>query len=133
MAYADHPNCHQGHQPQSGMVIIIITPATSAAMSSIFENDLDAFKFNKFQPNFKLSFLRTNVNHSNHDQGHQPQSGMSIVIITPATTATMSLIFESDLDAFKLNRFQPNLNSTNSWHMQTLQIVLKDTSPSQEW
>ena len=34
-------------------------PASSKppAMSSIFETGLDAFKLNRFQPNFKLSFL----------------------------------------------------------------------------
>ena len=50
-------------------------------MSFIFEGDLDAFKLNTFQPNFKLSFLRAYADHLKCHQGHKPQSGMSIIII----------------------------------------------------
>ena len=58
-ACADHLRCHQGHR------LIISTsqehPVSSKppAMSSIFEHVLDAFKLNKFQPDFKQSFLRS--------------------------------------------------------------------------
>ena len=52
----------------------------------------------------------------------------------------MSSIFEGDIDAFKLNRIQTNstyfnqiLNLAYSQHMQTIQKVTKDTSPSQEY
>ena len=75
------------------------------AMSSIFEYVLDAFKLNRFQPNFKQSFLRVCAEHPKCHQRHQPQSG------TPksSSTSAMSLIFERVLYAFKLNWLQPNL------------------------
>ena len=108
ISYINHPKYHQGHQPHSGMSISSSTPANTPNMSSIFERVLDAFKLNKFQPNFKHSFLITYVDHPKRDQGHQPHSGMSISSSTPATTLNMSSIFESVLNAFKLNRFQQN-------------------------
>ena len=45
----------------------------------------------------------------------------------------MSSIFEGDLDALKLNRFQQILNLASSEQMQTMQNVIKETSPSQEY
>ena len=44
----------------------------------------------------------------------------------------MSLIFEGVLDAFKLNRFHQIFYIAPSWHVQIIQNVIKDTSPSQE-
>ena len=53
------------------------TPAKTPEMSSIFERVLDAFKLNRFQPNFKQSFLREYADHLKRHQGHQPLSGIS--------------------------------------------------------
>ena len=84
-AYADHPKNHQGHIP-----IMIKETSTSQehpastkppAMSSIFQNVLDAFKLNRFTPNFKHSFIRAFADHPKSHQGHQPQLGMSIILI----------------------------------------------------
>ena len=68
-----------------------------------------------------------NVNKDTSPSQEHPQSSS-----TPAKTPEMSSIFERVLDAFKLNRFQPNLNIASSGHMHTIQNVIKDTSPSQE-
>ena len=57
------------------------TPAKTPEMSSIFERVLGAFKLNRFQPNFKYSLIWVHHNNSKCDQGHQPQSWMSIIII----------------------------------------------------
>ena len=85
-------------------------PASSKppAKSYIFESVLDALKINRFQPNFKHSNLRSYWDHPKHHQEHQPQSGTSKSSSTPGRTIEMSSIFEGVLDAFKLNRFQPN-------------------------
>ena len=40
------------------------TPAKTPDMSSIFKRVLDAFKLNRFQPNFKQGFLRAYADHS---------------------------------------------------------------------
>ena len=77
-------------------------------MSSIFEGVLDAYKLNRFQPNFKHSSLRPYGDHPKCHQGHQTQSGISKSSSTPAKTLEISSIFEGVLDAFKLIRFQPN-------------------------
>ena len=39
------------------------TPAKTPEMSSIFDRVLDAFKLNRFQPNFKQGFLRAYADH----------------------------------------------------------------------
>ena len=57
------------------------TPAKTPETSSIFERVLDAFKLNRFQPNFKQGFLRAYADHPKRHQGHQPQSGTSTFII----------------------------------------------------
>ena len=103
-------------------------------MSLIFERVLDIFNLNRFQPNLKQRFLRACLDNPKRHQGHQPQSGMSIIIIyssnnssniinqsgmtiiikkNPATTQAMLSIFERYLDAFKLNRFQPNFRHSS--------------------
>ena len=53
------------------------TLAKTPEMSSIFERVLDAFKLNRFQPNFKQGFLIAYADHPKRHQGHQPQSGTS--------------------------------------------------------
>ena len=82
-------------------------PASSKppAMSSIFESVLDAFKLNRFQPNFKHGSLRACEDHPYCHEGHNSQSGTSKSSSTPARTIIMSLLFEVLLDAFKLYRF----------------------------
>ena len=57
------------------------TPAKTPEMSSIFDRILDAFKLNRFQPNFKQGFLRVYADHPKRHQEHQPQSGTSTIII----------------------------------------------------
>ncbi len=89
------------------------TPAKTPEMSSIFERVLDAFKLNRFQPNFKQGFLRAYADHPKRHQGHQPQSGTSKSSSTPAKNLQMSSIFEGVLDASKLIRFQPNLKHSS--------------------
>ena len=37
----------------------------------IFEGDFDAFKLNRFQPNFELSFFRAYQDDPKYHQGHQ--------------------------------------------------------------
>ena len=108
MACADHSKRHQGHQPQSGTSRSSSTPARALEMSSILEGVLDAFKLNRFQPNFKHSSLRAYYDHPKCHQEHQSQPKASISSSTPAKTLKMSSIFEVLLDAFKLNRFQQN-------------------------
>ena len=80
-AFADNPQCHQGHKPRSGTSKSSSTPARTLEMSSIFEVDLDAFKLIRFQPNFKHSFTRACGDHPKCHQGHQHQSGTSTIII----------------------------------------------------
>ena len=92
--------CHQGHQTTSGTSKSPSTPAKALEMSSIFEGVLDAFKLNRFQPNFKhCSSIRACGDHPKCYQGHQPQSGTSKASSTPARTLEMSSIFEGVLDA----------------------------------
>ena len=50
------------------------TLAKTPKMSSIFERVFDAFKLNRFQPNFKQGFLGAYANHPKFHQGHKPQS-----------------------------------------------------------
>ena len=50
----------------------------------------------------------------------------------PQLQQELSSIFEWVLDAFKLNLFQPNFNLAPSLHVQTIQNVIKNTSPSEE-
>ena len=68
-AYEDHPYHHKGYQPQSGTSKSSSTPAKNLQMSSIFEGVLDAFKFMRFQPNFKLSSIRACGNYPKCPQG----------------------------------------------------------------
>ena len=82
-------------------------------MSSIFEGVLDAFKLNRFQPNFKHSSIRACEDYPKHYQGHQPQSGMSQSSSTPVKNLHLSSIFDRVLDAFKLIGFQPNFNHSS--------------------
>ena len=56
------------------------TPAKTLETSSIFESVLDAFKLNRFQPNFKHGFLRAYADHPKHHKGNQPQSGTSTML-----------------------------------------------------
>ena len=58
-------------------------------MLSIFEGVLDAFKLNRFQPNFKHSSLKACAGHPKRHQGQQPQSGTSKSSSTPAGTLEM--------------------------------------------
>ena len=95
-------------------------PASSKppSMSLVCESVLDYLKLNRFQPNFKHSFLLAYLDNSNPHQGHLPHSGMSLILVTPATTASMSLIFERVLDGFKLHEFLPNFK-----HLKLLQNI----------
>ena len=54
-----------------------------------------SLKSKRILQNFYHSSLRAYLNHPKHHQGHQPLSGTSISLINV-------------IDAFKLNRFQPN-------------------------
>ena len=108
MACADHPRCHQGHQPWSGTSKSSWAPASTLQMSAIFEGVLDAFKLIRYQPNFKHIYIRACGDHPKCPQGHQCQAGTSISSSTSARTPEMSSIFEGVLDAFKLIRFKPN-------------------------
>ena len=65
------------------------TPAKTPEMSSIFERVLDAFKLNRFQPNFKQGFLRAYADHPKRHQGHQPQSGTSTITINSSKNSKM--------------------------------------------
>merc|ERR1719481_717169 len=90
-------------------------PASSKppAMSSIFESVLDAFKLNRFQPNFKQSSIRACGDHPKRHQGHQSQSGTSKSSSTPSKNLQISSILEGVLDAFKLIGFQPNFKHSS--------------------
>ena len=92
-----YPNHDQGHQPQSGTSSIL---QTSSNVSSIFESVLDAFKLNRFQPNFKNSSIRACGDNPKRHQGHQRQSGTSKSSSSPTKNLQMSSIFEGVLDAF---------------------------------
>ena len=65
------------------------TPAKTPVMSSIFERVLDAFKLNRFQPNFKQGFPRSYADDQKHYQGHQPQSRTSTITITSSKNSKM--------------------------------------------
>ena len=95
------------HPPSSS------TPEKTPEMSPIFERVLDAFKLNRFQPNFKHSSLRSCSDHPYCHQRHHPHSGTSKSSSTPARTLEMSSIFEGVLVAFKLIRFQPNFKNSS--------------------
>ena len=88
-AYADHPKCHQGHQPQSGMPIIIIDS------SNICSNVIDLWGWSCF----KHSFLRACEDHQKHLQGHHPQSGSSKSSSNPGRSLEIPSIFEGILIA----------------------------------
>ena len=92
-SYADHPKRHQGHQPQSGMSIIIIDSSNTCNNVINLWGWSWCLQLNRFQQNFKLNLLRAYADHPKHHQGHQPQSEMTIIIIDSRN---------------KLNRFQPN-------------------------
>ena len=100
--------CYQGHQLQSTTSNSSSTQKRTMEISSIFKGVLDAFKLNRFQSNFKQSSFRAYLYHSKCHEGCKPKSGTSKSSSTPARTCKMSLIFISVLEAFKLNRFQPN-------------------------
>jgi hypothetical protein len=108
------------------------TPAKTPEMSSIFERFHDAFNLNRFQPNFKLSFLRAYGDHPKLHQKPNPRQKHPQSPSTPAKTREMSSIFEKVLDAFKLNRFQPKINIASSEHKEMFQNIIKNTSSSQE-
>ena len=80
-AYADYPKRHKDTSPSQEHPQSSSTPAKTPKMSSIFERVLDAFKLNRFQPNFKQGFLRAYADHPKRNQGHQPQSGTPTIII----------------------------------------------------
>ena len=107
-------------------------PASSKtpAMSLIFVNVLNALKLNRFQWNFKHSFLSAYIDNSNYNQGHQPQSGMSLILIDSNNNCKYVI----DLWGWswywtKLNQI---INITSWEHMETNSNVTKDTSPSKE-
>ena len=98
-------------------------------MSSIFERVLDAFKLNRFQPNFKHSSIRACGDHQKHRQGHQPQSGISKSSSTPAKKLQLSSIFKGVLDAFKLIRFQPNFKHSSLRAYEDHLLYLQEHQP----
>jgi hypothetical protein len=62
-ACAGHPQRHQGRQPQLETSRSSSTPARTQEMSSILEGVLDAFRLNRFKPNFKHCSLRACADH----------------------------------------------------------------------
>ena len=49
------------------------------AVASLVERVVDAFKLNRFLPKFEHSLHRKYLGNPKYHQGHQPQSGMSII------------------------------------------------------
>ena len=56
----------------------------SSRVSSFFRRVLDGFKHDGFLWNFKLKLIVIKRTHPKRDQGHQPQSGISMTFWTPA-------------------------------------------------
>ena len=73
------------------------------AMSSIFQSVLDAFKLNRFTPNFKHNFLKAYADHPKNHQGHIPimikDTSPSQERPASSKPPVMSSIFESVIDS----------------------------------
>ena len=165
-------------------------PASSKppAMSSIFEIILDAFKLNRFQPNFKHSFLRAYEDHpKRHHSSKTPAPLRNVhnhhwlqqqlqqcywslrVILMPSNLTDFNQILNLAYSGHMQSRtpalvrnvhnhhrlqqqlqqchrslrvilmpsnwtdFNQILNLASSEQMQTIQNIIKDTSPSQEY
>ena len=132
-AFGDNPKRHQRHLPQSGTSKSSSTPARNLEMSFIFGGVLDAFKLNRFQPNFKQGFLRAYADHPktasrtpapvrNIHNHHQLQQKLK-----ECHPSLRGFLMPS-----KSSHFNQILNIAPSGEMQTIHNVVRDTSPSQE-
>ena len=105
------------------------TPATTPVMSSIFEIFFYFFKLNRFQPNFEHSFLRAYTYHPKHYQGHEPQSGMSIILINSSYITSFILFL---MPSYSTD-FNQILNITSAEHIEVFQNIFKVTSTSLDY
>ena len=95
-------------------------------MLLIFEGNLDAFKLNRFQQNFKLSLLRAYADHSstpapvrNVHKHHRLQQQLQQCHQSLRVILMLS----------KPTDFNQILNLASSGLMQTIQIMTKGTKP----